>query len=369
MNQENATAARMRLIDVLLDAADPNDGGARQPTPLVTAINNDSAYPMQIWHVLNRLVAKGADVSQVSPDWDGGKTSPLGTAVQSGHLDLVIWMLHQSPQADVDKIITGIEAGIKNLAQYASEEHAEEERQNCRPIMEVLQSYQKGDDPPPLSHARQLLMKRQRLAERMRARLRTDRSAPKALLEELAASLSDDSSNDSEAYPSLVPGIIDIELMPETISLIGCESIDWTDTRRVSEAIAEFEKQAFKPAGSFQLADMDHFVQAYVQPFRDLYGTIEQVDDQLFIRVIRPLPNDGFQIATNEELMIDVEVPGFDFIWETREAARSILQHVLSETPDEKPLPASAADFVNHYCTGYRVYRSRLLQVLASEPT
>ena len=362
------------LVNCLLQAgADANDGGINQPVPLLLALGSLTLYPVQARRIAELLVQHGADVSAVSPKSPSGATSPLEAAVISEYEDLVIWLLHHSPRTEVPPILQRIEERIERLAEMAGLEHAESNRQTYRPIIKLLNDFKDEGEVPPMSDANRMLRDRQ-LKAMANEPVDHNQSADHDQLEQLTASYSIESSEllegmEVEFVGSFLPSVADVEAMPERISLTSLDSFQWSDSQRHEDATKAFTKHAFKPVGLFQLSGMDHVVLAFVQPFRDIYGMLEQVDEnQMFCRLLRMWPGDEFKIVTNEEMSINVDVPGFDYVWKSESAALPVITHYTNPAFNDRtdqPVPATAENFVDHYCRGYQVYRERLIQVLS----
>ncbi|WP_442505848.1 ankyrin repeat domain-containing protein [Novipirellula sp. SH528] len=354
---------------LLVAGANPNDGGTKQPTPLVVAISNRYAVPKENRRILAELVVHGADVSLDSSQRFGDTTTPLEASVDIGFEDIVIWLLNQSPDPkQVPAIQKRLELSFKNMARHVDAQYADEQRQRHANIIQWLDAYEKEGRVPEMTLADELLEKRQHEADA--ASIKRDKSSAK--LSELMTRLANITKTevvDGEEvtkYRGIDVTAEQIEAMPEKIRLVKRDEIAWKDAEAAKAAFAAFEARAFKLVGNFKVKGADHFVAGFVQPLRDFYGTIEQIDGQLFCRVIRRVADDEYEIVTNEQVVLNHEVPGYSFVWKTIETPETVVEHFFLNRPDSKSLPTAAENFVQDFQNGYVTYRTRLLELLKS---
>ncbi len=362
--------AMEEIVDALLSrGADPSAGGLGCLSPISIALTSANVPVAHLRRVLGKLVEQGADLNSILTDEK--HSQPVFDSVLHGNVHgPVAWLLRHLIQHEIvdSSGLNGVLERRKEIFAQLSEnvgsEYAEQQRGVFEAIDQLIESARdqgrlsEEDETKAWAHTdhehrrrnaagKRISEKMQSLAQRWSGLDEADRGDPNAKF--------DGYSLDLESVLQL----------PESIELIPIDAIAWQDTDRHSAAAAAFTSAAYKPAGQFRIGD-DHFVEGYVQPFRDLYGMIEQVGGRMYCRTVRMYPGDNFEIATNQPRQLNELVKGFAETWLTTEDDADVVQRLLVRMNEDKPVAVSADEFSNAYADGYAIHRQRLIESLKS---
>ena len=110
---------RKTVNALLKSGADPNDGGLKQPTPIMLIVdrNLSAQIPLDILEILQSLISAGGDVNQPSVTrYPSTQKYPLDVALSGNTLAVPIWLLQNGVEVNnAEKTLKKLQITIKRF--------------------------------------------------------------------------------------------------------------------------------------------------------------------------------------------------------------------------------------------------------------